>query len=152
MQVYDHLTFNIDVLKGQILAYDPQNFNLGIAKQSGLVPLLLAPIWLLFPYLQVPLHFCVQLSAALAQSACCCTCIICFVALLHHVDSLLSTHQAAICNCKPFNLQAMQYVLRDVFTLLTSVHLYSCLPLYVRCYVGARVYVVDFRGCSRAQR
>ncbi|KAL3147371.1 hypothetical protein ABBQ32_002851 [Trebouxia sp. C0010 RCD-2024] len=53
LPVYDHLTFNIDVLKGQIQAYDPQNFSLGIAKQSGLVPLLLAPIWLLFPYLQV---------------------------------------------------------------------------------------------------
>lgn len=53
LQVYDYFTFNIDVLKGQIQAYDPQNFNVGIAKQSGLVPLLLAPIWLLFPYLQV---------------------------------------------------------------------------------------------------
>lgn len=53
MQVYDYFTCNIDVFKGQILAYDPQNFNIGIAKESGLVPLLLAPIWLLFPYLQV---------------------------------------------------------------------------------------------------
>lgn len=53
MQVYDFFTCNIDVFKGQILAYDPQNFNIGIAKESGLVPLLLAPIWLLFPYLQV---------------------------------------------------------------------------------------------------
>ena len=56
MQVYDYFTCNIDVLKGQILAYDPQNFKIGIAKESGLVPLLLAPIWLLFPYLQVSLY------------------------------------------------------------------------------------------------
>ncbi len=54
LQVYDYLTFNIDVFKGQIQA-DPQKFNVGIAKESGLVPLLLAPIWLLFPYLQVSL-------------------------------------------------------------------------------------------------
>lgn len=62
MQVYDYFTCNIDVLKGQILAYDPQNFNIGIAKQSGLVPLLLAPIWLLFPYLQVSVftHSCAK--------------------------------------------------------------------------------------------
>jgi len=55
-QVYDYFTFNIDVFKGQIQAYDPQKFNVGIAKESGLVPLLLAPIWLLFPYLQVSLN------------------------------------------------------------------------------------------------
>ena len=55
LQVYDYFTFNIDVFKGQIQAYDPQKFNVGIAKESGLVPLLLAPIWLLFPYLQVSL-------------------------------------------------------------------------------------------------
>ena len=53
LQVYDFFTCNIDVFKGQILAYDPQKFDIGIAKESGLVPLLLAPIWLLFPYLQV---------------------------------------------------------------------------------------------------
>ncbi|DBB05397.1 hypothetical protein WJX82_006207 [Trebouxia sp. C0006] len=53
LPVYDYFTFNIDVFKGQIQAYDPQKFNVGIAKESGLVPLLLAPIWLLFPYLQV---------------------------------------------------------------------------------------------------
>lgn len=53
LQVYDYFTCNIDVFKGQILAYDPQKFDIGIAKESGLVPLLLAPIWLLFPYLQV---------------------------------------------------------------------------------------------------
>lgn len=56
LQVYDYFTFNIDVFKGQIQAYDPQKFNVGIAKESGLVPLLLAPIWLLFPYLQVSLN------------------------------------------------------------------------------------------------
>lgn len=56
LQVYNYFTFNIDVFKGQIQAYDPQNFNVGIAKESGLVPLLLAPIWLLFPYLQASLH------------------------------------------------------------------------------------------------
>ena len=55
LQVYDYFTFNIDVFKGQIQAYDPQKFNVGIAKESGLVPLLLAPIWLLFPYLQASL-------------------------------------------------------------------------------------------------
>lgn len=85
MQVYDHLTFNIDVLKGQIQAYDPQNFSLGIAKQSGLVPLLLAPIWLLFPYLQVlPTVLCTAVylfvTGRLLQP-----CIIWFVVLLHHV-------------------------------------------------------------------
>lgn len=53
MQVYNFWTFMIDVAHGQIIPYDPQNFNVGIAKESGLVPLLLAPIWLLFPYLQV---------------------------------------------------------------------------------------------------
>ena len=51
--MYDYFTFNIDVFKAQIQAYNPQVFDIGIAKESGLVPLLLAPIWLLFPYLQV---------------------------------------------------------------------------------------------------
>lgn len=53
LQVYHFSTFMIDVAHGRILPYDPQNFSVGIAKESGLVPLLLAPIWLLFPYLQV---------------------------------------------------------------------------------------------------
>lgn len=53
LQVYDYFSFNIDLFKGQIEAYNPQVFDIGIAKESGLVPLLLAPIWLLFPYLQV---------------------------------------------------------------------------------------------------
>lgn len=56
LQVYDYFTCNINVFKAQIQAYNPQVFNIGIAKESGLVPLLLAPIWLLFPYLQVQLQ------------------------------------------------------------------------------------------------
>ena len=55
-QVYNYFSFGIDLAKTQISApYDPQNFSVGYAKESGLVPALLAPIWLLFPYLQVSL-------------------------------------------------------------------------------------------------
>ena len=51
--MYDFYTFIVDVAHGKIIPYNPQSFSLGVVKESGLVPLLLAPIWLLFPYLQV---------------------------------------------------------------------------------------------------
>lgn len=90
LQVYDYFTFNIDVFKGQIQAYDPQKFNVGIAKESGLVPLLLAPIWLLFPYLQVSLNVQFEIIDSYCLMQISCTLITVIPAAVHgNVQSFL---------------------------------------------------------------
>ena len=100
LQVYDYFTFNIDVFKGQIQAYDPQKFNVGIAKESGLVPLLLAPIWLLFPYLQVSLNVLFEITDSY------CSMMISYVVYSHTCSSAWKHPERFVpCRWKTWNMR-----------------------------------------------